>query len=198
MLGKRTASILLVSGALALAAAAPASATVAYIHGTSDTTACTISTEGYYYAGCGGSSLFVGPIGDPEELDARLLIKFDIAGNVPANATINEAHLLLHVSGDTSEAENTTAHVLQTPWTTSATWTTADGTTSWDGGYPWVWWPEGIEYIDDHWIFLQAQDGLGALAEMESNNGWIVTGGPITFDGPDSQFSPALVVDYDS
>ena len=78
---------------------------------------------------CGGANLKVGWDGTQAY---RALLRFDVAGGVPANSMIAGAHLVAYLNGKTSS--NTTgvaAQQVTRSWTTGATWNKFDGTNAW-------------------------------------------------------------------
>ncbi|MEA2493589.1 MAG: hypothetical protein QOJ29_1500 [Thermoleophilaceae bacterium] len=78
---------------------------------------------------CGGSSVKVGWDGTQAY---RSLLRFDVAGAVPANSMIAGAHLEVYLSSKTtSNTTSVAAHKVTRSWTSAATWNKYDGTNAW-------------------------------------------------------------------
>jgi hypothetical protein len=129
----RALRVLLVTAAVGLGASAPALADEVTIHGSSDVTAQGIWS---YISGDGGSPTSdVFASNDNNGNEYRTLLKFDIAGNLPPGATIDDAHLILNTGNSSDNGTmSTVVYAEFTPWTSSATWDTPDGTGIWNGG----------------------------------------------------------------
>lgn len=61
-----------------------------------------------------GANIFTGNAGDGDK--HRALIAFDIAGSLPANATVQAATLTLHLSRTSSSTQTVTLHRVTTAW----------------------------------------------------------------------------------
>jgi RHS repeat-associated protein len=78
---------------------------------------------------CGGTSVQVGWDGTKAY---RSLLKFDVAGAVPANSFVVGAHALLYQSGaTTATSTSVAAYQVTHSWTSAATWNKYDGTNAW-------------------------------------------------------------------
>src|SRR5262245_58046702 len=111
------------AAALFFIAAGPASAATVSIDFSRVYTITSLGDGDGPYAAIGGQT------GSPNDY-YRTLVDFDIAGEVPSGATINEATLRLYYpdpSGDPFGIGLTaSANTLTSAWTTDATWTTSD------------------------------------------------------------------------
>jgi hypothetical protein len=126
-----------------------------------------------------GDYLFAGQTG--QSATRRALLAFDVAGNIPADATIISATLMLHMSKSVAVATDVTVHTLQQDWgegasnaedeegsgaaaaANDATWPTATTAVAGVGAYSW----------QSAALTANVQSWLSA---PETNFGWILLG----------------------
>ena len=59
------------------------------------------------------------------------LLRFDVAGAVPAGATVVRATAFVRVGSKSASTLRVSAHGVLRPWTNAATWSTSDGQQPW-------------------------------------------------------------------
>lgn len=167
-----------------------------------------------------GAFIFTGRIMTGEL--RRLLIAFDIAGNIPAGSTINSVSLTLHVSNSVSGNQTLRLHRLLANWgegTSNAAGMEGMGAPATTGDATWLhssyntllWTTEGGDYVTAESASAAVGDVAfytwGSTAQMvtdvqgwldnpASNNGWILIGNEAVVQTAkrfDSRQNPTLV-----
>lgn len=158
-----------------LAAGAPAAQAQTHTVTVEPELVCQLADGADSSGGCGDVETQVGELCIDACQWYRVLAKFDIAGELPANAVIQSASL----GTTTSTGTGVSTRRLLASWTAAATWYTRDGVNAWPGN------PGALDastgpLADDVTALVkgwftgsQTNHGLLYLAELESWGGWI-------------------------
>jgi hypothetical protein len=197
---RRTLRALLATGVASLCLTSPAMAGQVTISGTADTTACTIFDDTVNHPGCDASTLTAGQEGSPT-VTAHALVKFDIAGNLPAGAQVTNAVFRIH--SDDGDAGWISQYPIWLDWDAGlADWDTADGVTEWGGACCGAPHPQGPDDEGAGWFSFNVSGTVQSITSPFSptpNGGFMVFGYGdfVAYDTPADANPPELVVDYD-
>ncbi len=150
----------------------------------------------------------------PSDAERRILIRFDLSGQIPADAQVQYAWLLLYTLSPTGPDVYARAYRLLRPWAEEgATWTHAAAGTPWlqagadapNGDRTATWYDQGWAHRQDTWMVVDITPFMRAwLAAPERNFGLLLA--PFSYrnytfefasaEHPDVTLRPRLIVGY--
>jgi hypothetical protein len=151
----------------------------------------------------GSDALFLGYnlVGGDNFGAERMLLRFDIANNIPGGAVINSAVLRLHLSFSSPTNDTPMGTVLRrlaspwseftVTWNTEPTWTMVDDTTFVGSELTWYEW-EMTEVVENWYLETYPNDGLEIIGDetvQQRERAFYSRETP-------TQFFPQLVIDY--
>ena len=163
---------------------------------------CTIALVSGDPSGECSGELYAGQQDSPDQHYYRSLLQFDVAGSLPAGATVTSARLRLYK--DANGAAELSAYQLLTAWDANVTWDSPDGSGSWDGG-DFAATADDTVPVDDVGWYSWDVTGMVKVWASGSNHGVLigdpqgsVSGSPPGFSGSGSgpTTAPVLEVEY--